>query len=596
MASLDLFTGTAADPNLGLSTSSGETVLSNNTVFQTKYNQVLYDVELWLDNGGGASDQGRHPINPNAVINLTINDTLADWASAGTLTIMYPPEGNSGISNNSTTSNATKYASYIFRNDGLDLLRVRMTPKLNPVDGRGYSVSDEKFWTLSYLFSIYDREEVDMPQGSQNAAANKVKALKLHFWDCWFQRLNTRVFQFSTALSVSPAPTIDPTLDNGTQGVLRTGHAIKQVIDLGLSDDPNQASYSGSSFPSSTIAPAGVELQYPVTKEIGADFDIGSANIFYTAPANTTAYESLMYLYHKHVSSAQIASSSGAQPPRGGRAFSNQIFDFCILSKERGPDAKSVGQLTLKPMSSFFEKAGSGASSPGEYQIEHFFLQSYFDDQSITAGFKAPKGSNANGTVDISSPGYSYISNYRFVDIAALINSKELCNRPIHSFDFRARTLNIEYNNNSILTARKFIADKYISKVYKRGGDNEKLFLPILETEKKDKNFKPTYSPDGDNPNIRQSAGLQKLLKLGVFENAAVNFRTLGLPFREPGRFIAIDKLNGSESGEFEDKFYGQWFIIDIKHIFEAELYYNEITAVKVHRFDTLPISLPGTI
>jgi hypothetical protein len=588
--SIDLFTGTSADPN------PTATSLSDRTIFQTKFNQVQYEVELWLDGGGGDSTSSRLYINPNAVINLTIGDTLADWTTTGTLTLMHSPEGNAGINESTAAAGVDSYKSYVFRNDGLDLLRIRMKPLLSPKNGLGYSVDDEKFWTLSFLFSIYDREEIDMPQGTENAASNKIKALKLHFWDCWFQRLSTRIVQFSTALSVSPAPTIDPTMDNGTQGVLRTGHAIKQIIDLGLSENPNQASYTGNSFPDSSISPAGVNLQYNVTKNIGADFDIGSANIFYTAPANTTAYDSLMYLYHKHVSSAQIASSSGAQPPRGGRAFSNQIFDFCILNKEKGPDPESVGQLTLKPMSTFFEKAGNGETSPGEYQIEHFFLQSYFDQESISATYKAPKGPGTGGTVDLSSPGYSYISNFRFVDIAALINSKEFCNRPVHSFDFRARTLNIEYGNNSVLTARKFIADKYINKVYKKGGDNEKLFLVTLESEKKDRNFKPIYSPDGDNPNIRQSIGLQKLLKLGVFENAAINFRTLGLPFRETGRFIAIDKIQGSESGEFEDKFYGQWFIIDIKHIFEAEIYYNDITAVKIHRFDTLPINLTGTI
>lgn len=582
---MDLFTGTSADSNPTV------TNLSDRTVFEMKFNQVQYEVEMWLDNGGGNSTQNRLPINPNSVVNLTINDTLADWSSSGTLTIMFPPESNSGISNA-----GGGYGGYVFRNDGLDLLRIRMKPLLNPSNGKGYTTDDDPvFWTLSYLFSIYDREEIDMPSGEHNAATNKVKALKLHFWDCWYQRLSTRIIQFSTALSVSPAPTIDPTLDNGTQGVLRTGQAIKQIIDLGLSESPNQASYTGNSFPDSSISPGGVELTYNVTKDIGADFDIGSANIFYTAPAYATAYDSLIYLYNKHVSDAQIASSSGTQPPRGGREFSNQIFDFCILSKEKGPDPESIGQLTLKPMSTFFEKAGNSATGPGDYQIEHFWLQSYFDKESVSAIYKAPKGGNSNN-VDVSSPGYSYISTYRFVDIAALINSKEFCNRPVYSFDFRGRMMNIEYANNNVETARKFIAEKYISKVYKKGSNNEDLFLITLEDEKKDRNFKPTFSPDGDNPKIRQNAGLQKLLKLGVFQNAAVNFRTLGLPFREPGRFIAIDKIVGSESGEFEDKFYGQWFVIDIKHIFESEVYYNDITAVKIHRFDTLPISLPGTI
>jgi hypothetical protein len=49
------------------------------------------------------------------------------------------------------------------------------------------------------------------------------------------------------------------------------------------------------------------------------------------------------------------------------------------------------------------------------------------------------------------------------------------------------------------------------------------------------------------------------------------------------------------DSGDFQDKFYGQWFVINVRHVFESELYYNEITAVKLHRFDSLQNKFPGT-
>lgn len=567
-------------------------------VVDTKFNQVEYEMELWLDNSGGGSINRRLPINPNSVINMTINDTLANWTTQGSITIMYPPEGEPNI--NTTTYGQTVETGsgrYVFRNDGLDLLRVRMIPKTNPQSGRSYSTqSDKKFWTLSYLFSIYDKEEIDIPQGAINAAGTSIKALKMYFWDCWYQRLNTRILQYSTSLS--NRGTEDTNLDNGyaPQKVLRTGQAIKEIIDLGLSQNPNQSSYSldiGGDI--DTSIGGGLGFNYSPTPDIGEDFDIGAANIFYTAPAFTTAYESLVYVYNKHVSSVAISTSpTGPQPPRGGRPFSNQIFDFCILKKEKGPNENDIGQLTLKPVSTFFEKAGDSRTGPGDYQIEHFFLQSYSSD---TAGkiLKAPKGNGSSNTVDITSPGYSYIQNYRFVDIAPVTNAKEFCNRPVYSFDYKNRVLNIEYSNNNVLTARKLMSEKYIDRLYKEGS-GENLFLITLEEEKKDLNFKPVFSNDGDNPDIRQNVGLQKLLKIGLFQNACINFRTLGLPFRETGRFIAIDKITGAETGEFEDKFYGQWFVIDIKHIFESEIYYNDITAIKVHRFSPSSVSFPDDL
>jgi hypothetical protein len=140
------------------------------------------------------------------------------------------------------------------------------------------------------------------------------------------------------------------------------------------------------------------------------------------------------------------------------------------------------------------------------------------------------------------------------------------------------------------------MSKNYIDNVYKTGNNNEKLFLISLDKDKKSKNIKPTFSLYGDNKQIRQSSGLQKLLYLGLFHNMAINFRTLGLTSREPGRFISIDKTDGVEDGIFEDKFYGQWFIINVKHVIESELYYNDITAVKIHRFNTLPLAFENTL
>lgn len=584
-------------PAISLNSINGPApTLDADFVVDTKYNQVQYEAEIWLDNSGGSSISRRQSVNPNSIINLTINETLANWATQGTITLMYPPEAEPGTTSTKygqtvTTNNAGRY---VFRNDGLDLLRIRLVPKINPTNvAKSYIVQqDKKFWTLSYLFSIYDKEEIDMPQGSLNAAANNLKALKLYFWDSWFQRLNTRVIEYSTALSPNASP--DFNLDNGNfpQGVLRTGQAIKEIIEVGLNESPNQT--TPGSFIDTSIG-GGLGFNYQPTANIGPDFDIGAANIFYTAPAFATAYDSLMYVYNKHVSSAAISTSpQGPQLPRGGQPFSNQIFDFCILKKDKGPTEKDIGQFTLKPVSSIFKEAGNTQTKPGKYQIEHFYIQSYADD-SANKILKAPKGDGKSNTVDITSPGYSYIQNYRFVDIAAVTNSQTFCNRPVYSFDYKNRLFNIEFNNNSVFTARKFITEKYITNLYKQG-DGEKLFLVNLEDEKKNLNFTPIFSNDGDNPKIRQSAGLQKLLKIGLFQNTCINFRTLGLPFRESGRFIAIDKITGSKTGEHEDKLYGQWFIIDIKHIFEAEIYYNDITAVKIHRFTESPVKFPGTL
>lgn len=535
----------------------------NDALFDTKFNHVKHTVELYLDSSNGESDNPiyKYPINPNAVVNLTIEDTLSDWVVKGNLTFLYNPEvGASEMNKAMEKAGLTNLASepfYNFRGDGNDRLRIRVVPDLEDTNLKSENVgltqiSDRKHWTLSYLFSVYDIEDIGSPPGAQNAASASIKCLKIYFWDEWYQKMITNVMEYSTAKS-----NVDQKLE--------TGEAMKEIIEESLKD---------------LDSTDGV----PINED---EWERGSSKIFFTSPTQTTAYESLMYIYDKHISEISLPGSG-----------EDKLYDFSLLIKEKGPEETNVGQLTLKPVSTFFEKAGK--DSPGEYQIEHFFLQGYGNDEA-PAGLRrgAPLSDESGGTVDFKSPKYGTITSYRFVDMSPIMNFGEFCTSPIYSFDFKNRKYNIEFQNNSVKEARKFISKKYIEPVYKNDrGDLEKLFLITLDKDKeKNRNIKPTFSLYGDEDDIslRQSYGLQKLLYVGLFQNECIHFRTLGLSFREPGRFIGIDKPEGVESGDFQDKFFGQWFVINVRHVFEAEIYYNEITAVKIHRHEELNYNFPGT-
>lgn len=524
--------------------------IDSGATFSTKFNQLQHEVELFLENS-----QQKFPINPNSVVNLSINDTLSEWVTTGNLSIYYYPESSTGMYD-SRTGNSSRAqtglslpnqdGSYMFSNDGTDLLRVRIVPNTDSSFPNGIPIRDKKHWSLSYLFSVYDIEDVDLPPGAQNAASANLKCLKIYFWDHWYQKLNTNILEYSTALS--PEANIEDDKAAGiysNYGMIPTGIAMKEIIEQGLEGV--------------TSAPVGD----------GEDWEDGASRIFYTAPAQTTAYDSLMYVYEQHVSS----STSG------------DVNDVSILVKEKGPSDTDIGFLTLRPLQRYFEKSTNG-SAPGEWQIEHFFLQTYTDqNRPPTYLYNAPISNDVSDTIDVKSQRYNTITNYRFVDISSVLNTKEFCSSPVYSFDFKNRVFKTEFRNNTVFNAKDFMVQNYINKLY--GTKGEDSFLIKLNDDKINKNLKPEFSLYGDtNPDddkLRQIPGIQKLLYLGVFQNACINFRTLGLTHREPGRFIAIDKTEGVQPGAFENKFFGQWFIIDIKHIFETELYYNDITAVRVH-------------
>jgi hypothetical protein len=569
-------------------------------VFSTKYNQVQHEVEIYLDNG---SDE-KYPINPNSIVNLSIEDTLSDWVERGTMTFFYDPEGGEINFDTRTGNKATATTGlpisknngfYIFRNDGNDYLRIRIKPKLRNAEKvpEGIRMNDEDpYWTLSNLFSIYDVEDIDLPPGAANAASATTKCLKVYFWDSWYQKMITNYLQYSTALSYKA--NIEGDKHEGkyaNPGVIPTGQAIKEIIDLSLSQDGSQQKYTGKAGE----AIPSLKIDYSPTVTDTAKWDEGAAKIFFTAPATSNAYDSMLYIYDKHVSSASYNSSSTLFGNTN-----NSIHDFSLLVKERGPRPIDVGQIALKPMSYFFEKAGSKIDEPGELQTEHYYLQSYNDDakhKRATKTPRAPTSKRANDKVDLKTLKYHQISNYRFVDISTFTNTNKFCNSPVYSFDFKERSFNVEFKKNSVLTAKEFMTKKYINNIFRNEkADINKLFLITLDEDKKSKNTVPSFSVNGDDPIIRQSDGLQKLLWVGIFQNACINFRTLGLPNRNPGQFIAIDKTDGVDSGAFEDKFFGQWFVINVKHVFETEMYYNDITAIKIHRFDNLPVTFDNIL
>ena len=533
----------------------------------TKFNEQEYEYEIYLDSGFSESETRRFPINPNAIVNLSVEETLADWVTKGTLTVF---DSFDGLENTPSSSGVMgEGPRFIFRNDGNDILYIRLHPVL---DSLGLDV-DPVHWELVYKFAIYDVEDIDQPPGAQGAASAGTKCKKFYFWDHLYQKMITNTIEYSTAYN-----------DSADQHrAIPTGIAMKEIIERAIR--PYQFEITGN-------------WQNLIGGGDNRNWDEGASRIFYTAPATNTAYDCLMDVYNRHVSTAKFSKRPTVSAPKGG-TIGTSDNDFCVLLKERGPDPGDEGFFCLRSMSNFFEKAGK--NEPGEFQIERFYIQDYAPETGKTPSLKySPQLQQQNLQRDTVLGQYSQITSYRFVDISPFINATEFCNRPIYSFDFLTRTMNVNFSQNSAKTAREFMMKKYLSQVRTEREMTEKMFLLTLDESKENRNVKPVYSLYGEDDEngalARQADGLQKLLKTGVFQNACISFRVLGSTNREPGRFIAIDKEYGIQDSSFNNKFYGQWFIVNVRHTFEAGIYYNEITAVKLHRFKPLDVNIPGTI
>jgi len=86
------------------------------------------------------------------------------------------------------------------------------------------------------------------------------------------------------------------------------------------------------------------------------------------------------------------------------------------------------------------------------------------------------------------------------------------------------------------------------------------------------------YPIVNDN-NLLEQGITSMIYKSFIYDNTAVVFKTLGNPYRKPGSFVFLD---GGTENDKNASVTGYWFVIGIKHIFENEIYTNEITAVKI--------------
>ena len=186
------------DQNAQTFASAGREYKQPNSVFNTtqvreqKYNELFHAVELYLDNSGDfkGDEKYRFHLNPSSVLNLTISDTFNNWCTEGSLTFFYLPDDAPTDSSTGQTSqtfingakeNAKLLKTYQFRSDGFDLLRVRISPLIKQ-DGQSSTQlpvkEDDPKWWLSYVFSVFDYEDIGEIPEALGPAAFYMKCIK----------------------------------------------------------------------------------------------------------------------------------------------------------------------------------------------------------------------------------------------------------------------------------------------------------------------------------------------------------------------------------------------------------------------------------
>ena len=574
--------------------SENETDLRFEKKIQHNYSSNYYDVQLYImELALDTYHQNNDPLpitsstpkvrykiglSPTSIINFTIKETLASWVTTAELTIQSPSDDILKELNIESTK--------LFNNDGSDLLYVKIIPSDISFVGQRSKKSD---WKLEYTFAISDIVDIDSPVGLEGLPTTPlIRCKKLYLVDYKYHLMQSKKLLYSSYF-----PSENETVNQRPEGVKETGLMIRDIFRL--------CGFSKS------LPPLDSE-----NDEYKNSWDIGSSKMFYTAPSESKASDVLDYIYGHHTSKnsktvifKEGELKSNLNGASGGKA---EVFDFCILNSERSTNSDNiethhgiqdmyVGEISLVPMMKYFENAGNEYDSPGKFQVEHFFVPDSLQNSEYEP-FRSPVDIENKTPQDFKQKGYSEIVKYTLMDMSALTNIQLFKSTPVISNNMKTGEFKMELMENRIETVKRFIADNYIENLYRAYGNetnqNDDYFLVSLDKTKDLYNINPVYSLYGgieDNP-IRQSYGIQNLLKMGIFLNQGINFRVPGLTLRTDGRFIGIDKYLGADSKSlYDEKLLGQYFVIDVKHVFEGTSYYNDITAIKIHNWFPIPKS-----
>jgi hypothetical protein len=547
------------------------------------YNGLDYKIDLYLDNSGtfDMAKKSQYFINPQAIINMSIVDSINNWVVDGSITFLYTPEelvddaakavGQTKKTNitGAAIENGKILSHYEFRGDGYDMLRVSLQPISKSEGNEGEAgigapldiKENDPLWNLSYLFSVYETEDINDVPGLDGAASTYLKCIRLKFHDVRYQLLKTANIEYSTAQS--PEAVTDLDLANGSLGVLPTGKALLEVFNKALAD-PDQFAKGNTSL----------EFQQQPSSE---DWNVGEDSLlFYTSPAAFTAEDDVEYLFANHL---------------GPIIPGTDVNDMCVMHTKRPSRVGDLEKICITPLTEIFKKAtnkkATNGSEAGELHLEQFFLTEHTEEKIDASQHTYKSPDPVTNEKVLKTFKYGQIISYSFVDMSPDVNVNSFANTPVYSVDIGKRQFNIQFENNNVKSARKAIAEGYIKHLYKdksESDSDENLFLPVLHNSKENWVVTPTYSLNGDNEKVRQKNGIHHLMYTGLFQNACICFKTLGLTLRESGTFIGIDKPVGSLNNDYANKVHGQYLVVKVDHIFEQGAYVNNIWAVKLHR------------
>ena len=506
------------------------------TVYEEQFNYIIDNQKYLFKATLFNPDGDILNITKSSVLELNLFDNIFEPWLNGTVILDNTDDALERFvttpSDTEFNTNSKTYKGYTVRGDGRDLLKITIIPlDGNTQDYNQFDVDTLKSTAISYVFCLEDEEPIDY---------NGTSAKKYTISDYDLQIMKERKAFFSSSNVLGDVADVTQLSNSDRQ--VETGKCLKALIKNVLSD--NDSIYT--------------VIESETGNEVTPFFEDGASKIFYSSPAENNAYDDITYIMQRHISN-------------GGES------DFSFLKKEN-----YTGEYTLQGASNLFKQAYNvQGKSTGSKFLENFTItgSSREGDSVINREQKKPFDA-----LEFGEKGE--ILEFKFFNTASNIRREKIKSQIVHSYDFNNKQFNLDIYDSNIERARNQFSEKYVKNL--KGKNNQPYPNFIVNGMQRDNlSYSNVFSEYGNNPAIRRTYGINKLLKNALITNMGVELTVKGQLFRTSGKFFSLDRAGDYIENDFDNKLLGIYFIVDVQHVFISDTeFYNKIIGIKTYHYD----------
>lgn len=411
---------------------------------------------------------------------------------------------------------------YNFRGDGKDYLHIEIFPTTGNSEKDSSAFPDD-VWKMSQDFVIY--EVIDQPANSQSE-----KRKTFLFWDKTYHELYETVESWSTVDLIENSEKEIWNLPDEDKRV-EVGKILKHI------------------------------LSFSKNSKFSDKWENGNTKLFYTSQMSNVLLEDFWYIWGKYMT---------------------ENDDVGILKKNRND-----GKWSLQGLSKYFQKACKDGNTniPGQYQIEHIYLESLEETKNGIPASKAPT-SNTNPTIIDIKTQNNILGSYEYTEMSPKDSLNAMIDFPIHSYNFKTGEFGVIRYETKIKNVIEHLRENYgkYLKTYKNNNYSNILIPPDRKIAKGINNL---YS-FGIDRNDKLADGRNQMIYNSLFLNNMLKLTLPGSIHRQSGRFIGLDRENDTKNitdHDIDNKLLGQWFLTKVYHVWDNGNYTNIIIGNKFHDF-----------